>query len=229
VHPDHLNRPVWMTDSTEALVWDAVYWPFGAVYSITGGAVNNLRFPGQYFLLEAGLHYNWYRHYDPTLGRYTQPDPLGFVDGPSLYAYARSAPAMRIDPRGLWAGYVGGTINFQFGFVVFQVTGGFVVDQYGNIGSYNAAGGGLGTGVGERATGGISFGFSPNANTICDLSGAFNNLSLGGGPGPYVGVDYSTGLNASNQAISVIGVTIGVGVGEGASNTVTTTTITPWR
>ncbi|MEJ2626264.1 MAG: RHS repeat-associated core domain-containing protein [Pseudolabrys sp.] len=48
-----------------------------------------MRFPGQYFLLESGLHYNSHRHYDPTLGRYTQPDPLGLIDGPSVYAYAR--------------------------------------------------------------------------------------------------------------------------------------------
>jgi RHS repeat-associated protein len=48
---------------------------FGAVDVIVGPASNNLRFPGQYFLLESGLHYNWYRHYDPTLGRYVQADP----------------------------------------------------------------------------------------------------------------------------------------------------------
>ncbi|MGE0056286.1 MAG: RHS repeat-associated core domain-containing protein [Hyphomicrobium sp.] len=42
-------------------------------------------------------HYNWHRHYDPTLGRYTQPAPLGFVDGPSVYAYARSAPLRCVD------------------------------------------------------------------------------------------------------------------------------------
>ena len=51
--------------------------PFGEVVSITGSASNNLRFPGQYFLLESGLHYNWHRHYDPTTGRYLQADPLG--------------------------------------------------------------------------------------------------------------------------------------------------------
>jgi hypothetical protein len=43
------------------------------------------------------LHYNWYRHYDPTIGRFTQPDPLGFVDGPSVYAYGRSSPARFTD------------------------------------------------------------------------------------------------------------------------------------
>jgi len=47
---------------------------------------------------EAGLHYNWHRHYEPTLGRYTQPDPLGFVDGPSVYAYAKSSPHALVDP-----------------------------------------------------------------------------------------------------------------------------------
>ncbi len=64
----------------------------------------NTRFPGQWFQLESGLHYNWHRHYDPTLGRYTQPDPLGFVDGPSVYAYATSSPLQRIDKHGLLSG-----------------------------------------------------------------------------------------------------------------------------
>ncbi|MEQ1712208.1 MAG: RHS repeat-associated core domain-containing protein, partial [Hyphomicrobium sp.] len=62
----------------------------------------NARFPGQWFQVESGLHYNWHRHYDPTIGRYTQPDPLGFVDGPSVYAYARNAPGEVIDPTGLF-------------------------------------------------------------------------------------------------------------------------------
>lgn len=45
--------------------------------------------------------HNWHRHYDPTLGRYTRPDPLGFVDGPSVYAYAGSSPGMITDQLGL--------------------------------------------------------------------------------------------------------------------------------
>ena len=60
----------------------------------------DLRFPGQWFQLEAGLHYNWHRHYDPSLGRYTQPDPLGFVDGPSVYGYAGAEPVTGVDPSG---------------------------------------------------------------------------------------------------------------------------------
>jgi RHS repeat-associated protein len=93
VHADRLNRPFMMTDGAKNVVWSATYWPFGEVASITGSASNNLRFPGQYFQIESGLHYNWYRHYDPTRGRYTQPDPFGFVDGPSVYAYAAGNPA----------------------------------------------------------------------------------------------------------------------------------------
>lgn len=104
VHTDHLDRPVRMSDGTKALVWDAVYRPFGAVEAITGPASLDARFPGQWFQLETGLHYNWHRHYDPTIGRYLQPDPLGFADGASVYAYAGSSPAMRVDPTGLMIG-----------------------------------------------------------------------------------------------------------------------------
>jgi RHS repeat-associated protein len=102
-HPDHIDRPIKMTDGTQAVVWDAIYRPFGAVHSITGSASNNLRFPGQYFLIESGLHYNWHRHYDPTIGRYLQADPLEFVNGPSLFAYALSSPAIHTDPDGQFA------------------------------------------------------------------------------------------------------------------------------
>jgi RHS repeat-associated protein len=110
VHADHLDRPIRMTDGTKSVVWNAFFLPFGAVDVILGPASNNLRFPGQYFLLESGLHYNWYRHYDPTLGRYTQADPLGFVDGPSLYAYVGGNPVGDLDPTGEF-GLVGAGIG----------------------------------------------------------------------------------------------------------------------
>ncbi|MFB9085873.1 RHS repeat-associated core domain-containing protein [Erwinia tracheiphila] len=41
----------------------------------------NLRFQGQYLDRETGLHYNLFRYYDPTCGRYTQPDPIGLAGG----------------------------------------------------------------------------------------------------------------------------------------------------
>ncbi|MGQ0673370.1 MAG: RHS repeat-associated core domain-containing protein [Hyphomicrobium sp.] len=100
VHVDHLHRPIKMTNAAKNTVWDASWWPFGAGLSITGPAALDLRFPGQWFQLESGLHYNWHRHYDPSLGRYTQPDPLGFVDGPGVYGYVRGSPQRWVDRDG---------------------------------------------------------------------------------------------------------------------------------
>ena len=56
--------------------------------------------PGQWLQSESGLHQNWMRDYDPTTGRYLQADPLGLVDGPSVYGYALQNPGKYIDPRG---------------------------------------------------------------------------------------------------------------------------------
>ena len=101
VHVDHLNRPIMLTDAAKASVWSAIYEPFGRVHSVTGAVTQNLGLPGQWFQLEHGLAYNWHRHYDPTTGRYTTADPLGFVDGPSVFAYAGSAPHAKVDRWGL--------------------------------------------------------------------------------------------------------------------------------
>jgi RHS repeat-associated protein len=100
VSVDHLNRPLKLTTATKASVWDAIWQPWGGVHSITGTASYDARFPGQWFQIESGLHYNWHRSYDPTLGRYTQPDPLGFVDGPSVYGYAGGSPIRSVDRDG---------------------------------------------------------------------------------------------------------------------------------
>ena len=100
VHTDHLHRPVKMSDASKVMQWSAEYQPWGAVQSLSGPLSLDLRFPGQWFQLEAGLHYNWHRHYDPSLGRYTQPDPLGFVDGPSVYGYVKQNPMKHVDPKG---------------------------------------------------------------------------------------------------------------------------------
>ncbi|WP_167369241.1 RHS repeat-associated core domain-containing protein [Pseudovibrio denitrificans] len=123
VHPDRLDRPMEIADNSGSIVWRATYRPFGAVHQIVGSLTSHdSRFPGQWYQLESGLHYNWHRHYDSTLGRYTQPDPLGLVDGPNRYAYARNSPAMYTDPRGelapaLYYGgqLIGGALILTFG------------------------------------------------------------------------------------------------------------------
>jgi RHS repeat-associated protein len=118
---DHLYRPVAMYDSSGTEVWSAVFEPFGALHSVSGPLTLDLRFPGQFFELESGLHYNWHRHYDPTLGRYTQPDPIGLNGGSNRFAYARSSPLMNIDPDGRFA------IALPFAIPVLEAIGGVAV------------------------------------------------------------------------------------------------------
>ncbi|MCG2747914.1 MAG: DUF6531 domain-containing protein, partial [Desulfobulbaceae bacterium] len=74
---DHLGTPQKIVDSTGALVWEAAYMPFGQAQVLVASITNNLRFPGQYYDEETGLHYNWHRYYDPGTGRYLTPDPIG--------------------------------------------------------------------------------------------------------------------------------------------------------
>jgi RHS repeat-associated protein len=99
VRSDHIGRPVFATSDTGTVVWTASYLPFGGVRVATG-TPTSLRFPGQWFQAENGLHQNWMRDYDPTTGRYLQADPLGLIDGASVYGYARQSPGMYVDPRG---------------------------------------------------------------------------------------------------------------------------------
>ncbi|MFG5382852.1 RHS repeat domain-containing protein [Yoonia sp. R2-816] len=99
VRTDHIGRPVFATDNAGVKVWEATYLPFGGVQT-SSGPNSDLRFPGQWFQSETGLHQNWMRDYDPTTGRYMQADPLGLVDGASVYGYALQNPGWYVDPTG---------------------------------------------------------------------------------------------------------------------------------
>ena len=99
LHTDHLLTPRYATDSTGATVWSWDSGAFGAE-APTGSATVNLRFPGQYYDAETGLHYNWHRYYDPATGRYITSDPLGLAEGLNTYSYAAQNPLSYIDPDG---------------------------------------------------------------------------------------------------------------------------------
>lgn len=100
-HIDHLGTPQAMTDASGATVWKADYEPFGKATVKVGKIENNLRFPGQYYNRETGLHYNYFRDYDPTTGRYTEFDVIGLRGGLNGYLYANANPLSFTDPLGL--------------------------------------------------------------------------------------------------------------------------------
>ncbi|GAB4373303.1 MAG: hypothetical protein Kow00128_22770 [Deltaproteobacteria bacterium] len=101
-HTDRLNTPMKMTDKNGVVVWDVEFDPFGN--ELAGGVKsveNNLRFPGQYFDQETGLHYNMFRDYDPKTGRYVESDPIGLAGGMNIYVYASNNPISMYDRYGL--------------------------------------------------------------------------------------------------------------------------------
>jgi RHS repeat-associated protein len=110
VHADHLGAPQKMTDKDWAVVWDAAYLPFGEEDSIIGSAANDNRFPGQRYELETGLHYNYWRDYDPTTGRYLQSDPIGLAGGINTYGYVHGNPVNYVDPDGRNPVVIGGLL-----------------------------------------------------------------------------------------------------------------------
>ena len=118
IHVDHLNTPRMVADEMQRVVWR---WeqqePFGDSVpdenpSALGLFEFPMRFPGQYFDEESGLAFNFYRDYDPVVGRYIESDPIGLRGGLNAYAYAVN-PLLQIDPLGLMgnSGSTGTTRN----------------------------------------------------------------------------------------------------------------------
>lgn len=106
VHADGLGTPRVISDAIGVTKWQWSYQsnPFGEQQPVSSaGYVFNLRLPGQYFDAESGLMYNDARYYEPSTGRFPQPDPSGFNGGIGLYVYGLNNPLMYVDPLGLQA------------------------------------------------------------------------------------------------------------------------------
>lgn len=101
VQSDHLGTPEILTDENQAIVWRAGQDPFGDSAPLLEQVTFNVRFPGQYYDSETGLHYNWNRYYDPETGRYVTSDPIGLRGGLNTYGYVSGNPLVYSDPRGL--------------------------------------------------------------------------------------------------------------------------------
>lgn len=100
-HLDHLGTPKELSDNDGKIVWKAQYRTYGNVAIKDVEEVeNNLRFQGQYFDEETGLHYNRHRYYNPNTGMFISQDPIGLLGGVNNYLYAPN-PTQWVDPLGL--------------------------------------------------------------------------------------------------------------------------------
>jgi RHS repeat-associated protein len=89
---DEQGGIAWHTRSTT--LWGTTAW------SANSTTYTPLRFPGQYYDPETGLHYNYFRHYDPETARYLTSDPIGLAPAPNPSTYVKN-PHTWIDPLGL--------------------------------------------------------------------------------------------------------------------------------
>lgn len=112
VETDALGTPRAVIDPTQQKAvwrWDEMKEGFGDHAPNTDPDNNgthfvfDLRFAGQRYDQASGLHYNYFRDYDPSVGRYTQSDPIGLDGGVSTYGYVGGNPLRWTDFLGLCA------------------------------------------------------------------------------------------------------------------------------
>jgi RHS repeat-associated protein len=107
LHADHLGTPRKISrPSDNQVMWTWESEAFGNTLpnqnpTGQGDFVFNLRFQGQYADAETGLNYNYFRDYDPAIGRYIQSDPIGLAGGINTYGYVGGNPVYFTDPLGL--------------------------------------------------------------------------------------------------------------------------------
>ncbi|HUD43666.1 MAG TPA: RHS repeat-associated core domain-containing protein [Dokdonella sp.] len=104
---DHLGTPRVAADpATNAWRWRWNF--FGTAFGehaptvpASGALALDLRYPGQAYDAETGLHYNYFRDYEPGTGRYIESDPIGLNGGLNTYRYSYVNPLVFFDKNGL--------------------------------------------------------------------------------------------------------------------------------
>ncbi|WP_327135419.1 HNH/endonuclease VII fold putative polymorphic toxin [Streptomyces sp. NBC_01343] len=98
---DLVGTPTELVDEAGEIAWRMRSTLWGTTtWNADANAYTPLRFPGQYFDPESGLHYNCLRYYDPETARYLSVDPLGLGPAPNPVAYVAN-PHTWSDPLGL--------------------------------------------------------------------------------------------------------------------------------
>jgi len=209
IHTDHLFTPRLATDAAGVVVWAWEGEAFGNAQP-TGSLTLNLRFPGQYFDVESGFHYNVMRDYDPALGRYVQSDPIGLAGGPNTYFYAHANPLVVLDRDGqigilgLGLGAViGGVSSFAGALAQGASLGDAAISGLTGaaIGGIGGAFGGITFGLGRSAAAGAGFGFAGDSasqaiNIAKDPCKTHSDFNLGSALGAAAGGAFAGGLGA---------------------------------
>ncbi|MFF1410369.1 putative T7SS-secreted protein [Streptomyces sp. NPDC058289] len=98
---DLIGTPLELVDESGGIAWRTRATVWGATtWNTDARGYTPLRFPGQYFDPESGLHYNCFRHYDPETARYLSGDPLGLGPAPNPRTYVAN-PLTWTDALGL--------------------------------------------------------------------------------------------------------------------------------
>ena len=107
-HCDQIGIPREMTDKDGNLLWFGNYTGWGRLKEetkVTDSVYQPFRLQNQYADRETGLHYNFFRYYEPDTGRFVNQDPIGLKGGGNFYQFSTNIQNM-IDPWGLTAGSV---------------------------------------------------------------------------------------------------------------------------
>ena len=102
-HCDQIGIPREMTDKDGNLLWFGNYTGWGRLKEetkVTDSAYQPFRLQNQYADRETGLHYNFFRYYEPDVGRFINQDPIRLWGGDNFYWFAPNSSAW-IDVLGL--------------------------------------------------------------------------------------------------------------------------------